>query len=103
MKDYTDGQSVPLVILLVPTAEDQYMTDHRFMALRTIVNQTSISVIDLTDTFSGIDIDPLRINWSDHHPSATGHRMIADNLYNKLLKNPDAWAAITGRTDGAAR
>jgi lysophospholipase L1-like esterase len=100
-----EAHSARLLVVLVPAVEDRDITQGRLRVLRESLKDTGIPVVDLTDTFDGSSIEALRINWHDVHPNALGHRMLADNLYKKLLQNPPAWAIITGeagRTPKAA-
>lgn len=98
LKARTDEQSAHLLILLVPSVEDQELTDRQFRVARQYLMGTGIPVIDLTDTFNGSDIDKLRVSWYDIHPNTGGHQIIADKLYEKLRENPEAWEAVTGES-----
>ncbi|HEY1799804.1 MAG TPA: GDSL-type esterase/lipase family protein [Terriglobales bacterium] len=103
IKSHVVHNSAQLLVVLVPTPENETMTELRFRPLRACLQGTDIPVIDLTDTFKGKDLEALRMSWYDGHPNAMGHRMIADNLYTKLRENPAAWAAITGEGEHSPR
>ncbi|HWF92103.1 MAG TPA: SGNH/GDSL hydrolase family protein [Terriglobales bacterium] len=96
LKSRIEKQSAQMLVILVPSVEDQQVTERQFRVVRRCLSDTGIPVIDLTDTFNGSDIESLRVSWYDVHPNARGHQMIADNLYKKLRANPAAWAAIMG-------
>ena len=89
-------QSAEMIIALVPAADGIDNSNYYTHALHDCVRGLSIPVIDLTDTFNGIDVERVRRNWYDNHPNALGDRLIADNLYAKLRDIPAVWAAITG-------
>lgn len=46
-------------------------------------------VLTLDDTFKGRDIKSLIVAEWDLHPNAKGHQLIAKNLYQKILNNPE--------------
>lgn len=96
MRALTERRSATLIVVFIPSAQDQDVLDDGFQPLRECLKNTNILVIDVSDTFKGKDIAKLRRNWDDPHPTAKGHQLIAENLYNKLRQNPEAWAAITG-------
>jgi lysophospholipase L1-like esterase len=102
MKEHLARNSRQLLVVLVPTPESERMTELRFRPLRACLEGTNIPVIDLTDTFNGKDLEALRLSWYDGHPNISGHRMIAENLYNKLRENPMAWEAVTGESQRPA-
>ena len=89
-------QSAKMIIALVPAAEGIDDSEYYAREVDDCVQGLNIPVVDLMDTFNGIDPERVRRNWYDSHPDALGDSMIADNLYRKLRENPDAWAAITG-------
>ena len=97
LKIRTQMQSAELVVLLVPTASDRDETQANFRVVKQILAGMNIPVIDLTDTFNTVPIEPFRTNWYDSHPNIFGHQLIADNLYEKLRQNPQAWKTLTGQ------
>jgi lysophospholipase L1-like esterase len=102
MKLRAEHDHVPFIIVLVPSLEDGNLSRNRFDGIRELLASLGIPVIDLLDTFEGIqDQERLRINPADVHPNAAGHAMIFENLYAKLQKRPCLWAALIGK--GAER
>jgi lysophospholipase L1-like esterase len=97
LKSHAEQQSAKLIVVLLPDAEDVAFTERRFSGVRALLAGTGIPVVDLLDTFDGIDVDRIRVYWYDPHPDAAGHRMIADELYRKLREQPEAWAALSGQ------
>jgi lysophospholipase L1-like esterase len=88
---------VPFLVVLVPSLEDGGMSRKRFSGIPELLASLNIPVVDLQDTFDGIlDLEPLRINPFDVHPSARAHAMILENLYAKLRAQPDVWTALVG-------
>lgn len=102
IKAHAEQQQAKLVVFLVPSAQDQNIVDDGFAPLRQCLQGTGIPVVDASQTFKGTDLDNLRVSWHDLHPSAEGHKLIGENLYNKLYENPEAWKALTGISRNAS-
>jgi lysophospholipase L1-like esterase len=98
LQTFVHHQDAQLLVVIVPSVEDQDILALRLRPLDTILKGTSIPVVDVSDSFKGGDIDGLRLNWHDVHPNAHGNQIIADNLYEKLRENPATWEAVTGES-----
>jgi lysophospholipase L1-like esterase len=96
IKAFAEQHSAKVIVVFVPSAQDQDELDSGFRPLRASLANTGIPIIDLSKVFEERDIERLRRNWHDIHPTWEGHQIIADNLYSQLRTNPEAWAAITG-------
>jgi hypothetical protein len=97
LKLHAEQDRVPFITILVPSLEDGNLSRDRFDGIRELLASLDIPVIDLLDTFDGIpNQEDLRINPADVHPNAAGHAMILNNLYAKLQRRPDIWAALIG-------
>ena len=46
-------------------------------------------VIDLSDVFTGQDLEAIRVAEWDDHPNEKGHRLIADRLYEAVVAQSD--------------
>jgi hypothetical protein len=102
MKLHATRSEVPLLVVLVPSLEDGDMSRKRFSGIPELLASLNIPVVDLRDTFDGIlDLEPLRINPFDVHPSARAHAMMLEDLYMKLRARPDIWADLVGTASPA--
>ena len=54
-----------------------------------IAQDAGFAIVDLEDIYTGRDLATIRLAEWDDHPSALGHRLIADRLYEAFAANPD--------------
>jgi hypothetical protein len=94
LKTEVERQNAMVIVVLVPAAENSYVSAARFRGVRQLVESTGIRVIDLLNTFEGADVEAMRIQWYDPHWNTIGNRMIASNLYQQMRKEPDALSAL---------
>jgi alginate O-acetyltransferase complex protein AlgI len=64
--------------------ESRQKRDHHQM--RILAEQAGFAIIDLYDVYDGKDPHALTVLKWDDHPNETGHRLIADKLYQPLVK-----------------
>jgi lysophospholipase L1-like esterase len=96
MQDSSRAQGAELVVFIVPTASEP--EPERFAGVRNLVTDLKIPLVDVTDAFSGIsDLTPYRISSGNAHPTNLGHELLAERIFERLQKNPEAWKIITGR------
>jgi hypothetical protein len=95
-------RGVPSVWVLIPRvgkAADPAERD-RLMAL---ASRSGFSaVVDLSDTFDGIDPQALAIDPADYHPNAEGHARLASRLDAALTARPELrrlWGGTKGEAD----
>jgi lysophospholipase L1-like esterase len=97
MKESAAEQNAELLVILVPTVLDQAVIRERFEGVRDLVEQAGIPVVDVTDTFAGIDdLTPYRLGPLNNHPTDAGHALLAERIFERLRANPRAWAMVTG-------
>jgi lysophospholipase L1-like esterase len=102
IKSQVELRGAKLIVILLPVVEDAEDVQAHFEGLVDVVRQVQVPSIDLRDTFAGVkDLESYRVVWSDLHPNAAGHSLIADNLYQKLRQQPEVWSALTGRAGPA--
>jgi D-alanyl-lipoteichoic acid acyltransferase DltB (MBOAT superfamily) len=74
-----------------------------------IAEAAGFVVISLEDIFQGKDVSNYRLAEWDHHPNALGHRLIADQLFERfsrkadqifMLPSPRAQTAVINQTSG---
>jgi hypothetical protein len=86
-----------LVVLLVPFTVFDPAIDAQFERARLELEAVHVPVVDLRDSFAGeTDMRQLRMSRDDFHPNTRGHRLLADNLYRRILADPEVSAAILG-------
>lgn len=56
-------------------------------ALLRVGAESGVLAFDLLHLYDGKDLSAIRVAPWDNHPNATGHRMIADGLYNELRQH----------------
>lgn len=95
MRSFAASQHAAFLVALVPSLEDGDMSAHRLGGMKLLLESLDIPVVDALDAFTNIaDLEPLRINPFDVHPTTTGHAMIAEDIYKKLEAHPEYWRAV---------
>jgi hypothetical protein len=88
---------VPLVVLLVPTADDPEIQIEQFEFAKGLLAEMSIPTIDLLETFAYLeDIAPVRVSAADKHPNREGHRMLFDELVKRVESDERLRSMFTG-------
>jgi D-alanyl-lipoteichoic acid acyltransferase DltB (MBOAT superfamily) len=54
-----------------------------------IAQDAGFAIVNLEDVYTGRDLATVRLAEWDDHPSALGHQLIADRLYEAFAANPD--------------
>ena len=50
-------------------------------------------IFDLADVYDGHELEEIRIAEWDQHPTPKGYRIIADRLYEEILRHPEMFSA----------
>ena len=91
------GPGVPVVIFLIPNADEWEVLERRFYSTKELLAEFDFPVIDVLDTFDRVpDLEILRLTPMNLHFNARGHRILFENLYRKLREDPHAWKSIAG-------
>jgi hypothetical protein len=91
--------AVPVFVFL-PQVREGAWQEETPETLR-VAEEAGFVVINLAETYKGIDIGTVRLAEWDDHPNVRGHELIAARLYDALREK---WAAIVGtRLSGAAK
>ncbi len=81
-KQLTDEHNMKLALVIFP--ELHQLDDYPFRSLHTIVSKAcrslDIEVLDLIDTFEGMNERDLWCHPSDHHPNAEAHRIASEAI-----------------------
>jgi hypothetical protein len=77
---------VPVMLAITPA--DPLPRDPN--ALLRVAAERGVLAFDLTHLYDGLDLSGIRVAPWDNHPNATGHRMIADELYTQLREHAAA-------------
>ncbi len=73
------------VWIFMPTLEDP-LHEEEITHLTGLAKESGFIVLDLSDAYDHQDLESLVVAYWDKHPNAKGHRLIAENLYQKLLE-----------------
>jgi len=91
---YLKKRNVPLVAVLIPYLKSSYDAGEKkdYLLLKEMLAGRDVKCLDLHGSF--LDIDD--VAWRDRkddfiHPSAKGHRLIAEKLYEYLMHNKIYW------------
>ena len=98
VREQARRDGAPLVVFLVPTADDPEIQIEQFRFVRQLLAEMSIPTIDLLETFAYLeDIALVRVSAADKHPNAEGHRMLFETIRKTLELNPELHRMFTGR------
>jgi lysophospholipase L1-like esterase len=97
MKTQAALEHATFIVVLLPSVEEGNLCQKRFDGIPELLASLNIPVIDVLDTFQGVlNLDSLRTDPRDVHPSAKGHAMIFENLYARLTARSEIWESLTG-------
>jgi hypothetical protein len=100
IKDQASSQGAQMVIILVPPPTKPEIVAAEFDDMRPAVDSVGVPVIDLRDSFRSMKLDDLQIRPRlDIHPNARANEILCENLYHKIMQDPEFYAALVG-TDG---
>lgn len=98
MQQSSNEQGAQLVVFLVPAVStNEVSLRPGFAAARAIVESLDIPLVDVSDTFAGIeDLAPYRVGPRNEHENNQGQALLADRIFERLQQNPRAWSILTG-------
>jgi len=97
MKEQASKEGAKMVILLIPEPISQDVLATQFARARQIIDKLGIPVIDLLDTFHGVqNLLDYRLSRDDLHFNGQGHELIYQNLYRKMSEDPQMSALVLG-------
>jgi hypothetical protein len=103
LKAQAEREGVPLVVLMIPVADDTEIQMEEFAGVREILDELHITVVDLLETFVDLDdLDPVRVSSGDRHPNDEGHRLLYEALLQKLDQDQRLMATVAGPAVSAA-
>ena len=76
------------VWIFMPTLEDPLQAAE-VVHLTGVAEAAGFIVLDLSDAYENQDLESLVVAYWDKHPNANGHRLIAEDLYRKLLEREE--------------
>jgi len=86
-----------MVILFIPEPISQNVLAAQFDGARQISDKVGVPVIDLLDTFHGVEnLLDYRVSRDDLHFNAQGHELIYQNLHRKMSQDPQMSAIVLG-------
>ena len=82
-------RGVPIALVLVPRVGKAAAPDE-FQRLIAMARDARFSaIVDLSDTYKGIEPSALAVGPNDYHPNARGHAMLAQRLNAALQRQPN--------------
>jgi hypothetical protein len=84
--EVSEAHDILPVWIFMPTLEDPLHAEE-IVHLTALARQSGFIVLDLSHAYDNQDPDSLVVAYWDKHPNAKGHRLIAEDLYRKLLEN----------------
>jgi len=82
---------VPLAAMIIPRSGEGNSPKTRapmVAQLRGLLERHANVVLDLSDSFDGLDPSEVEISVSDDHPNALGHKRLTRSLANALVTDP---------------
>jgi hypothetical protein len=97
MKEEASKEGAKMVILFIPEPIPQDVLTAQFAQARQITDKLGVPVIDLLDTFHGVqNLLDYRLSRDDLHFNARGHELVYENLYRKIAQDPKLSAVVMG-------
>lgn len=97
LQGHARRSGVPLVVLLLPTADDPEMQIGGFRETKQLLAELSIATADLLETFVELDdLAPVRVSAFDRHPNADGHKMLFERLLALMDSDAGLREVLTG-------
>lgn len=86
--EVSQAHGIVPVWIFMPTLEDPLHEDE-ITYLTGLADGAGFVVLDLSGAYDNQNLDSLVVAYWDKHPNAEGHRLIAEDLYRKLLERKD--------------
>ncbi len=87
IKALAEARGVPLAFAYVPTPVGN-RDAAQAAELSRLIKSTGVPTLDVNDTFAVRDAMKYAVAEWDRHPNALGHRLIAEQLYRRLMEHP---------------
>lgn len=84
LKDMCQQNNIELVMVFQPST---LKTEGVSQPFHELAKRHSIPFIDLTSIYDGLSFDELQIAPWDGHPNELGHQLIADRLFQELVRH----------------
>ncbi|MFT7559715.1 MAG: hypothetical protein ACI93R_001630 [Flavobacteriales bacterium] len=97
LADLAKKNNIDLWIAIIPIPEDQSRVREEIGLQATIAKELGIKVIDITDTYNGVDKESLWVTSWDKHPTLEGQQLLADRFYEEI--HDDILAAIKAKSN----
>jgi hypothetical protein len=97
MKEEASKEGAKMVILFIPEPISEDVLAAQFAQARQATDKLGLPVIDLLDTFHGVqNLLDYRVSRDDLHFNARGHELVYENLYRKISQDPKLSAIVLG-------
>jgi lysophospholipase L1-like esterase len=101
IRDHAAAEGARTIIVLASIPIDPAITSKDFDLLHRGMDGLGVPIVDLRDTFKDAKLADLQVSEVDIHPNAPGHRMLAEDLYQKLRSQPELLSIVTGGSPAA--
>src|SRR5688572_4552033 len=98
LRDRLRERNVELVAVLLPTVTDSRTLAEKFDEIQVVLRELSIPTLDLLDSFSGADLEQVRVSRVDRHPNEAGYGLLLERLVTRLEEAPATAALLLGHT-----
>ena len=82
------NRNIKPILVFMPQLEKSGFENEAPIIMR-IAREAGFIVLDLSDVFQGYEVEELRLAEWDAHPSAKGHALLANRLYEVLNENAE--------------
>lgn len=97
LQAHAAARNARVVVLLVPTAGPPAAVTEDFLGVWELVSGLGIPIVDVRDTFDGVNPLDYAVAHNDDHPNAAGHERLFERMYARVVADPDLTRIFTGR------
>jgi lysophospholipase L1-like esterase len=97
IRDRATKDGARMLVILLPNGIEPEILTEEFEGVPEILRNAQVPVIDLLDAFDTVE-KPMEyiVSLNDLHPNQRGHKVIYEQLYQALTKDPNLLALWTG-------
>ena len=102
MREQASREGAPIVVLLVPSADDVEAQIEMFKETKDLLIELAIPTVDVLETFLELEtLAGVRVSAADRHPNREGHRMLYEAIRTRIMQDPRVWHAFTGQSSAS--
>jgi lysophospholipase L1-like esterase len=84
IRDLARQEGAEMIVVFVPTANSPESLEPGFAAIRKVVAELDVPLIDLLPVFAEEDLATVKVRPGNVHPNGKGHRLIFEYLYRTI-------------------